>query len=850
MEYTHAKDYLIELANGAQTHGWLKDLIIRTINTNGHLSDEDLSLTTTQLKSNSASTLTVPNTQNTNNHADIRFISLTHNAGVCALANDQTIVFSKDITLLYGNNGSGKSSYFRILNEIIGGNRKTELRPNIYTSTNNSINIRLTYAEGDSVKELSWDGTTRAISPLNLSSVFDSNYTMAFLQKRSADTAIVLPYGLHLFTALTTAMDNIKGRLQTEIDGVLKSLPQINTEGLSDDVIRILTQQTYRSTQKKYIQDRYIISSEQDEELNRQKEELKKLQETNYNDKIKIAKSELAQYEALKKHLTTTKDFLREYELEAHSLISLVVVSKKKSEDVKQKIAVLSEIGNTDSKEWKSFIESGAKFVEKANLSKDICPYCRQPLVNQALQIISSYETYLTDKSFSELNQALTSKEILRKKISNIITDYTISEQFKILIDTETDIPNLYNIILEILHTQCEHKSLIINSLDEENIASPLIFETTDQLISCIKDICDKYNADIANLSEEQIKKDEKIAALSSRMKSLIEYKAISTQKDLFSEWFGKMKIVDELKGCQAELSTRHISVLAKTASQTLVTDNLKNKFQEELNALGLTKLSVDLSEAGASRGQSFMQLKLVNNNSVTEILSEGEQKGVALALFIAERRMQLSKNPIILDDPVNSLDHFITAKLVERLSSLGNQIVIFSHNLLLQTSLAGLKGLHECGANQISSCKRGTKHLFMYSVNSYGRDKKGVIVELKQDNIANHLRAANKRLKEEPFGKECSIAVGAILRHTIELIIDEKIFYNQIPVKFHGRKDSINWELLKKLNPDASIIDKLNALFNRLSGGDLHSGVEQSNNPIEHDELEDIYKELLSISN
>ena len=438
MEYTHAKDYLIELANGAQTHGWLKDLIIRTINTNGHLSDEDLSLTTTQLKSNSASTLTVPNTQNTNNHADIRFISLTHNAGVCALANDQTIVFSKDITLLYGNNGSGKSSYFRILNEIIGGNRKTELRPNIYTSTNNSINIRLTYAEGDSVKELSWDGTTRAISPLNLSSVFDSNYTMAFLQKRSAGTAIVLPYGLHLFTALTTAMDNIKGRLQTEIDGVLKSLPQINTEGLSDDVIRILTQQTYRSTQKKYIQDRYIISSEQDEELNRQKEELKKLQETNYNDKIKIAKSELAQYEALKKHLTTTKDFLREYELEAHSLISLVVVSKKKSEDVKQKIAVLSEIGNTDSKEWKSFIESGAKFVEKANLSKDICPYCRQPLVNQALQIISSYETYLTDKSFSELNQALTSKEILRKKISNIITDYTISEQFKTLIDTET----------------------------------------------------------------------------------------------------------------------------------------------------------------------------------------------------------------------------------------------------------------------------------------------------------------------------------------------------------------------------------------------------------------------------
>lgn len=849
MEYTHAKDYLIELANGTQTHGWLKDLIIRTINTNGHLSDEDLSLTTIQLKSNSASTLTVPNTENNNHHADIRFISLTHNTGVCALANDQTIIFSKDITLLYGNNGSGKSSYFRILNEIIGGNHKTELRPNIYANTNNSINIRLNYAEGDSVNELSWDGTTRAISPLNLSSVFDSNYTMAFLQKRSADTAIVLPYGLHLFTALTTAMDNIKGRLQTEIDGVLKSLPQINTEGLSDDVIRILAQQTYRSSQKKYIQDRYIISSEQDAELNKQKEELKKLQETNYNDKIIIAKSELAQYEALKKHLTATKEFLQQYESEARSLISRVVESRKKSEDVKQKIAVLSEIGNTDSEEWKTFIETGAKFVQKTNLNKDVCPYCRQPLVNEAIHIISSYETYLTDKSFSELNQALTSKEILRQKISNITTDYTISEQFKTLIDAETSIPNFYNKISEILHIQREQKLLLINDLDTVNVNSPLVFETTEELISCIKGICDKYNANIANLHEEQTKKDEKATALSLKMKSLIEYKAISTQKELFSEWFDKMKIVDELKGCQAELSTRHISVLAKTASQTLVTDNLKNKFQEELNALGLKKLSVDLSEAGASRGQSFMQLRLVNNNPVTEILSEGEQKGVALALFIAERRMQLSKNPIILDDPVNSLDHFITAKLVERLSSLGNQIIIFSHNLLLQTSLASLKGLHECGANQISSCKKDTKHLFMYSVNSYGRDKKGVIVELKQDNIANNLLAANKRLKEEPFSRDCSIAVGAILRHTIELIIDEKIFHNQIPVKFHGRKNSIQWEQLKALNPDASIIDKLNALFSRLSGGDLHSGIEQSTNPIEHDELEDIYKELLSIS-
>ena len=263
MEYTHSKDYLIELASNPQTHGWLKDLIIKIVNNNGMISDVELTDSVQQLKTNAASVLVIPSTAILNQNADIKLLSLTHHSGVCALANEQTIEFSNDITLLYGKNGSGKSSYFRILNEIVGGNHQTELRPNIYSETYCPINVELIYTIGTNTENLSWDGSTRAINPLTLLSVFDSNYTKTFLQKRSADSAIVLPYGLHLFTTLTTAMDNMKGRLQTEIDSVLRTVPTINTDGLSEDVCRILAQQTYRTNQKKYIQDRYVFSEEQ-----------------------------------------------------------------------------------------------------------------------------------------------------------------------------------------------------------------------------------------------------------------------------------------------------------------------------------------------------------------------------------------------------------------------------------------------------------------------------------------------------------------------------------------------------------------------------------------------------------
>lgn len=850
MEYTHAKDYLIELANKLENQGWLKDLIIKIINFNGNISDTELSESTLQLKSNNASTLTIPKIEASNNHSDIKLVSLTHHSGVCALAEDQKIVFSDDMTLLYGKNGSGKSSYFRILNEMIGGNHQIEIRPNIYANTNQPINIELEYSEGSKIKNILWNGSNRAIIPLNLSSVFDSSYTMTFLEKRSADTTIILPYGLHLFTALTTTMNKIKEKIQTEIDESLSTLPQIDMNGLSEDVIAILTQRTYNSKQKNYIETKYEFTDKQKANLEQQENQLKVIKETNFNDKINLTSNEQSQYISLKKHIVNTKNNLQKYQEESKIIIQKIRETRNKNEDIKHRIAILNEIGNTDSIEWKKFIEIGATYIGKSDLTENICPYCRQPLINESINIVAAYAAYLSDNSLIELNTLLKKKKHLEKNISTINTDYTITEQFKLLLDTKQNNSELFIKVSALLHKQTELKTTILNNLKKEQDNNFNTIDSTDKVISTLNTICEEYTNVIGTLHEKLSKKNETIQELSTKMKSLIEHQKLSQQKDLFIKWFEEIEHINNLKECSKKISTRGISNLSKVANQTLVTENLKNKFQEELDELGLKKLSINLSDAGASKGQSFMQLKLVDNNLIKNVLSEGEQKGVALALFIAERRMQLSKNPIILDDPVNSLDHFITAKLVERLSKLGNQIIIFSHNLLLQTSMVNLRNLHECGINQRSSCRKQSKHLFMYSINSYGRNKKGVVIEIKQDNVANSLLNAHNYLNKIPFTNDCCISAGAIMRHTIELIIDKNIFHNQIPIKFHGKKNTIQWEELKSLNPDAEIIDKLNTLFSRLSGGDLHSGTEQSYNPIDHEELEDIYNELHAINN
>jgi hypothetical protein len=74
----------------------------------------------------------------------------------------------------------------------------------------------------------------------------------------------------------------------------------------------------------------------------------------------------------------------------------------------------------------------------------------------------------------------------------------------------------------------------------------------------------------------------------------------------------------------------------------------------------------------------------------LSQILSEGEQKVLALADFLAEARMGGSSAPIVFDDPVNSLDHRRLREVSDRIAALvrTRQVIVFTHDIWLATEL------------------------------------------------------------------------------------------------------------------------------------------------------------------
>lgn len=841
-EFLHAKDYLIELASRKETAGWMHDLIVRLINKDGELTEEDYAAAAQQLKTNDAATMELPTADTTANETEIRLVSLTHHTGVNALAAEQRVDFSSDITLLYGNNGSGKSSYFRILNEMAGGSQPARIYPNIYAKETKPIDVEVEYREIPHLvrnEVMRWDGSERGIAPLNKVCVFDNRYKDMLLEKRSADTALVHPMGLHLFNALTTAMDRIRAMLGDEIDGIYRSLKPIKQDHLQQEVKTVLNTRSYRTLQKETIEERYEMPDAKRLELKNCQEQYKQLSSTNYDDKIRLAQGERGAVEYMRQHIDTAHTQLAEAEKQLMVLNVQLKAAETAAEEARKKIAILGEIGHTNSMEWRAFVVAGDTFSKASGIDQGICPYCRQPLENHAKDILHAYSDFLADRT----NKALKDKQAEKARLMQRVQKIVVGIRY---IDTTPQIFGevLMKAALETLKQLDSRKANLLTDKVTAVAAKPKVLDAMAALM-------EKYDKQLEAYTQQKATQKEQLEQLAQQMLQLQEHKAIAEQKELFEDWFKKMHQAHELERCQKETVTRSISTLAKTAAQHLLTDSLKNKFQEELDALGLAGLKVSLSEMGARSGQSYMQITLTENYRTQDILSEGEQKGIALALFIAERRMLQSKNPIIMDDPVNSLDHVYTARFIGRLVQLGNQVIIFSHNILLRDSLLGLPGVHECSKDQIGSCKSTGKHLYLYKVRSRSRMEKGCICNSKNDTVKNMLEVVQRILRKTDFTDEDSLGCASLMRFAIEKLIDDRVFLNLTPLKYRGgSQQTINWERMKTLHGDTTLIDQLHRCYNRLSGGDLHENTQRRENPMDLEELNEVFNELKSYAN
>ncbi|MFM0068776.1 AAA family ATPase [Paraburkholderia aspalathi] len=128
--------------------------------------------------------------------------------------------------------------------------------------------------------------------------------------------------------------------------------------------------------------------------------------------------------------------------------------------------------------------------------------------------------------------------------------------------------------------------------------------------------------------------------------------------------------------------------------TQQLITTRFCKQFTDELAELGLETLSVDLLDVGGSKGKTEFGVRIngaaIPTIRLREIASEGEQRCIALALFLAELSTASHRSALVFDDPVSSLGHEHRGKIAARLGkeSKTRQVIVFTHDTVFISDL------------------------------------------------------------------------------------------------------------------------------------------------------------------
>lgn len=836
---TSAIDYLIEYINSEDEDKWIQSVVSCYLNSNEEISDLEIQKLTDDLLTNNIRKYSLDTFNPISNTSNIIEINkLAHESGVNALAENQEIVFNNQVTVLYGLNGSGKSSYFRILQAMLGNIKSSDIIPNIYLDTDQSICVNLEYCINQTLESVHWcnNGKIRNLKSIK---IFDSKYSNKFLEKRESDEQVLFPYKLYMFSEISDYIYQIKEVANEQIEAILEG----NVPPKLDDFIEEEKNRFERKLTEEDKEHFLSISKDFDEakeeEILKKQAEIQLLMETNYSDKLQLLERKKEKYEEVQKRVENTLFLWIDKSVEYHQQVTLYRQYKKESEENRKRTIILSELPGVESSEWKEFIKKGLLISESSDELNNICPYCHRKYDERAFSIVEGYSAFIQDETEAKLSKCeLKIRDIINKSkhMKIIKEDYIIEDNG----DLQLQVSSLFDLVFNYLD--------FLKKMDDSiNDIDPINFDTKN-IVSKFKDFEKEYSDEKDKLLKESYTREENLKKLKEAEAKLMSQKSIYEQIDTIIDFIDNDINICKLQKRVNSISSHKISTISKKAHEGLLSVQLIEKFNSFLSELHIVGHEIELKNT-TSKGVQQTELVMKSRANVTNILSEGEQKAVSIALFLAEISVAQNKSTIILDDPVNSLDHKMMNCLSDILLGLDNQVIIFTHNRMFLDSISGSKYGHLCKNFNSNGCnKTKGRHIFIYQIKSEGINEKGVIISKINDNAKGYLSDAEELLSQSPFNED--LKVCALLRNAVDHIIDEIVFNNQIPRKYSikGVAQNIQWGELKIMASNHEMIDELERIFGRVSSGQLHVGQVSLNNPPDKQELLQLHEELASM--
>ncbi len=631
------------------------------------------------------------NAENAGNYkSDLLLTKLENVEGVNALTENQTIEFSPNLTIVYGANGSGKSGYVRLLKNVFYSKAPENIIPNVHIDNGHkAIDAKFTFKSNNS--EISLGFADKDNAEFEQFAVFDGNSVLKHLENKNEFE--FRPAGLSFFADYTNAVIRVEQKLHIEIQtkqsgnsaNDLSALFDGNSE--TKTLVENLNAETKIEDLKKYTP----FSNEDKKKIADTKKQYDELVLA-YKGKEKEIKS----LESIKSLLAQNKQVIEKL----NQFFTTEVIEKVNtaiSDSVSKEATAKAEgienfktdkIENVGTAEWKNFIVSAETFVKTQKAENvvypengDNCLLCQQPLSEEAQTLISNYWTFIKSVAEKNAKQAQEKLDKAQGNYESLNIDLFPQDNTLTVWLTEKYPNELEALKLKLAEQKTLAQNIVSDIQNKTTTGRKELQISIEQHTMIETDI----DASVKLLKEdEQSKELEKLLNL----KTLLEHKEkFNTHYLKFENFVNNQAWVK--KANKAEYAKRKTTDTEKALSNKYFNQKYIDAFNEECQKLN-GNFGIEINHTG-SAGKSYRQLKLKGKNP-NSVLSEGEQKVIAIADFLAEMNLSEVNKGIVFDDPVTSLDEKRKSEIAERLTeeAMKKQVIIFTHDLVFVSSLIG----------------------------------------------------------------------------------------------------------------------------------------------------------------
>jgi AAA domain len=613
----------------------------------------------------------------------LAILRLSNVKGVNALQGGGVIEPHAGLTILFGENGTGKTGYARIFKVLADSRTADEILGNVRLQDQPEQSATIAYKLGGEEKELLWKGE-RGRAPFTRMSIFDSP-SVNFHVDDDLEYVYV-PAALALFNHVIAGIKAVQARIENRVDDLSSSTLNLINRFPKDSTVYSLVETLGAATDMSDLRSRANFDGEVDGKIETLRRAVAALEANALDSQIlvrqrteRVLSQALLGCRVLEQFDPATFDsqLVKRAELQADHLAFRSVLFE------------LADLPAPPDRTWEAFVASGdaygAHLQDIGVHDSSRCLYCRQSLSDDAAALLGKYREYLEDKlsaDIRDLNRTLDGA-------SRVLQNIDLGEVSAFLDEhAEASEPPAIWSSLSSLTGVCA----AARSAAEQSKPVCEVLASLGSLRVVLEQVGDATSKELITLRNQAQNRASTLAEKKGELTELIASAELARAWTAIEGRVKDAKEADRLRLLGKALPglSRGLTTLAKAASDQLINQNFDTLFIEECRALRAPALKLEFV---GRQGKAQRRKSVSGKHKPSKVLSEGEQKVLAMADFLAEARLAGITAPVVFDDPVSSLDHRRINEVAQRIAILSeaNQVIVFTHDIFFATTMLSL---------------------------------------------------------------------------------------------------------------------------------------------------------------